>query len=94
MAESWGDICRQCVAVVADVPASVLLGTVLATALGVFVLVSRSPLAAPGARDLNSNSSDSIEHYEVLTCALVIVLPVLIPCRAGTTGFSARRKEV
>lgn len=44
MADSWGDICRQCVAVVADVPASVLLGTVLATALGVFVLVSRSRL--------------------------------------------------
>ncbi|KAJ5176723.1 Dolichyl-phosphate beta-glucosyltransferase [Penicillium canariense] len=38
MTESWANICRQCVTVVADVPASILLVTLLATLLGLFVL--------------------------------------------------------
>jgi len=51
MADSWGGVCRQCVAIVADVPTSVLLATVLATVVGLSVLVSWSSLVpAPGAR--------------------------------------------
>lgn len=51
MADSWGPICGHCLDVLADVPASILLATVLATAVGLFVLVSRSLRAfAPTAR--------------------------------------------
>lgn len=53
MAESWGQVCRQCVDVVADVPISVLLVTVLATFAGLMVLVSRLRLVSPVARGLH-----------------------------------------
>lgn len=42
--DSWDAVCRQCVTAVSDVPPSILLATVVATAMGLFVLVSsRSP---------------------------------------------------
>lgn len=41
MIDSWVQVCRHCVDVIVDVPPSVLLITVLATSLGLFVLVSR-----------------------------------------------------
>lgn len=40
MAESWSQVCRECLDVVADVPIQVLLVTVLATFAGLIVLVS------------------------------------------------------
>lgn len=43
MADSLADICRSCVTVVADVPPVILLATLLATALGLLVLVSSRP---------------------------------------------------
>lgn len=48
MADSWSDICRQCVSTVAEVPVYILLGSLLATSLGVFVLVSSSSLLPAG----------------------------------------------
>lgn len=47
MIDSWSAICRQCVSTVVEVPASILLGSILATAIGVFALVSYS--ATPGS---------------------------------------------
>ncbi|KAJ5317574.1 hypothetical protein N7508_002082 [Penicillium antarcticum] len=40
MATAWGEICRQCVSTVAEVPIQILLVTILATLLGLFVLFS------------------------------------------------------
>lgn len=41
---AWSDVCRECVNVVAEVPIEILLVSVLATLLGLFVLVSTIPL--------------------------------------------------
>ncbi|KAJ5665567.1 CAZyme family GT2 [Penicillium maclennaniae] len=38
MADTWSGVCRQCVAVIADIPTPVLLTTGLATVLGLIVL--------------------------------------------------------
>lgn len=69
MADSWSGVCRQCVAVIATVPTSVLLTTVLATVLGLIVLVSRSPpVLAPGARDLSwpiPNQAGQLTHADL-----------------------------
>jgi hypothetical protein len=51
MAEFWSTVCRQCVSAVSDVPASILLASVVATALGLFVLVSSAALPARVMRD-------------------------------------------
>lgn len=40
---AWSDVCRQCVNVVAEVPIEILLVSVLATLLGLVVLVSKFP---------------------------------------------------
>jgi hypothetical protein len=40
MATAWGEVCRQCVSTVAEVPIQILLVTIAATLLGLFVLVS------------------------------------------------------
>ncbi|KAJ6107898.1 Dolichyl-phosphate beta-glucosyltransferase [Penicillium sp. IBT 18751x] len=38
MADTWSGVCRQCVAIIADIPTPVLLTTGLATVLGLIVL--------------------------------------------------------
>ncbi|KAJ6072254.1 hypothetical protein N7467_010339 [Penicillium canescens] len=40
MATAWGEVCRQCVSTVAEVPIQILLVTISATFLGLFVLFS------------------------------------------------------
>jgi hypothetical protein len=48
MADSWSDMCRQCVSTVAEAPAYILLGSLIATSIGVFILVSSSSLLPAG----------------------------------------------
>lgn len=40
MATAWGEVCRQCVSTIAEIPIQILLVTIAATFLGLFVLVS------------------------------------------------------
>ena len=40
MAESWSAVCRQCVTAVTDIPLSISLAALVASGLGLFVLVS------------------------------------------------------
>lgn len=40
MATAWGEVCRQCLSTVAEIPIQILLVTIAATLLGLFVLVS------------------------------------------------------
>jgi hypothetical protein len=86
MADSLGGVCRQCVAAIADVPSSVLLATVLATVLGLLVLVSRSPLVpAPSARELSwpvAGPAYQLTHTDLFPWS--IVLPHIIPRRTCT----------
>jgi hypothetical protein len=46
---SWGEVCRECVNTVVQVPIEILLAAVIATLLGSLVLVSShiSPLIKP-----------------------------------------------
>ena len=44
---AWNEVCRQCVNTVANVPIEILLAAILATLLGLFVLVSTSIPAQP-----------------------------------------------
>lgn len=45
MATAWGEVCRQCVSTLAEVPIQILLVTIAATFLGLFVLVSTGHLS-------------------------------------------------
>lgn len=92
MDDTWGQICHQCVDVVADVPVSVLLVTLLATVVGLFVLVSRSRLFARIARGLPCPNPEAMQVANQRFWLIVLPLPIL--CRAGSPRASARRKEV
>ncbi|OQD73428.1 hypothetical protein PENDEC_c015G05761 [Penicillium decumbens] len=77
MADSWGGVCRQCVAIVADVPTSVLLATVLATVVGLSVLVFLFlSLVAPVPRE----SLPEEKEYTTLSKDGTIADPQPLPC--------------
>ncbi|KAJ5191219.1 Dolichyl-phosphate beta-glucosyltransferase [Penicillium cinerascens] len=77
MADSWGVVCRQCVAIIADVPTSVLLATVLATVLGLFVLFYLFlSLVAPVPRE----SLPEEKEYTTLLKDGTIADPQPLPC--------------
>jgi hypothetical protein len=51
MAAAWGQVCRQCVNTVVEIPVQILLIAAIASLLGLFVLVS-SHSPAPLVPDL------------------------------------------
>ncbi|KAJ5754700.1 Dolichyl-phosphate beta-glucosyltransferase [Penicillium manginii] len=77
MADSWSDMCRQCVGTVAEAPAYILLGSLIATSIGVFVLfylflsfvapVPRKPLPAE-------------KKYRTLSKDGAVTTPEQLPC--------------
>lgn len=52
MAETWSSVCLHCVDLVRSVPTYILLGSLLASIVGVFVLVSLLPCTVN--RDANN----------------------------------------
>lgn len=98
MTDSWSAICRQCVGTVAGVPTSVLLGSVLATAIGVFALVScYSPLRStsyPRTRSWLDCLHPRWNNYTNYSLLRILVLRFPHVCRAGPANPSTGRKEV
>ncbi|KAJ5573913.1 Dolichyl-phosphate beta-glucosyltransferase [Penicillium hispanicum] len=77
MAEAWGDVCRQCVSAVADIPASILLVAFLATTLGLFVLfLAFLVFVAPRPREPLLEE----KKYRTLTQDGAITNPQPLPC--------------
>ncbi|KAJ6002043.1 hypothetical protein N7522_007270 [Penicillium canescens] len=79
MATAWGEVCRQCVSTVAEVPIQILLITIAATFLGLFVLfslfiilVAPSPrLPLPEEKKYRTLSKDgSVTNPQPLPCWL------------------------
>ncbi|KAJ5735666.1 Dolichyl-phosphate beta-glucosyltransferase [Penicillium malachiteum] len=75
--DSWTQVCRQCVTVVADVPPTILLVAFLATAIGIFVLFYiLLSLVAPIPRD----SLPEEKKYRTLAKDGTITTPEPLPC--------------
>ncbi|KAJ5709081.1 Dolichyl-phosphate beta-glucosyltransferase [Penicillium malachiteum] len=75
--DSWTQVCRQCVTVVADVPPTILLAAFLATAIGVFVLFYiLLSLVAPVPRE----SLPEEKKYRTLAKDGTITTPEPLPC--------------
>lgn len=66
MAAAWGQVCRQCVNTVVEIPVQILLIAALATLLGLFVLVS--PLSPTPLVPARSRAPDTCSsNYKLLT---------------------------
>ncbi|CEJ60271.1 hypothetical protein PMG11_08851 [Penicillium brasilianum] len=90
MAESWSIVCRQCVSAVSDVPASILLASVVATALGLFVLfITFLFFVAPTPRD----SLPEEKKYKTLAKDGAITDPETLPCWLDTLDAQKRASK-
>ncbi|KAJ5182849.1 Dolichyl-phosphate beta-glucosyltransferase [Penicillium capsulatum] len=75
--DSWAPVCRQCITAVSGVPPSILLATVVATGLGLFVLFFTFLFfVAPVPRD----SLPEEKEYRTLAKDGAITTPEPLPC--------------